>query len=187
MLMRIVQFQRFLQKCERRVNFPLPVTPYRMTIDFFLFFLKFIKILSSTILLVEICLISNTNYDFFPCSFFLFFIFDLVQTARSNEKQHQLFEVSSHEVIFISYLVCVNSFMELKSMTSSGLSSINCVPPWFDLYLFFFLAHSFFRAGKTFWRTGLLAEVLQLEIRVLDFIYPLSVWSGHTVWCSFNW
>ena len=74
------------------------------------------RFLSSTILLVEICLIGKTNYDFFPCCFFLFFIFDkpfdvalrtffddssmlfslAVQTARSNEKLHQLFEVSSN-------------------------------------------------------------------------------------------
>ena len=39
LMLRIVQFQRFLQKGKRRVNFPLPATPDMMTIHFY-FFLK---------------------------------------------------------------------------------------------------------------------------------------------------
>ena len=84
--MRIAQFQRVFFCKSVSSHFRLLRIGWQLTFSF--------RFLSSTILLVEICLISKTNYDFFPCSFFLFFIFDLVQIARSNEKQkHQLCEV----------------------------------------------------------------------------------------------
>ena len=206
-MLRIVQFQRFLQKCKRRVNFPY-FRLLRIWWQFiFIFFLKFVKILSLTILLEEICLISNINYDFFPCCFLLFFIFDkpfdvalrtvfedssafqfLVQTGRKMEISivswctSALWSESYHRMkaIFISYyLVCVNPFIELKSTTSSGLSSINSptviqflsISSW--LIPFFELVKEIFKDRIFGWNSSVRDPCTWFHL-----YDPLSVWSG---------
>lgn len=164
--------------------------------------------MSLTILLEEICLISNINYDFFPCWFLLFFIFDkpfdvalrtvfedssafqfLVQTGRKMEISivswctSALWSESYHRMkaIFISYyyLVCVNPFIELKSTTSSGLSSINSptviqflsISSW--LIPFFELVKEIFKDRIFGWNSSVRDPCTWFHL-----YDPLSVWSG---------
>ena len=210
LMLRIVQFQRFLQKCKRRVNFPY-FRLLRIWWQFLFYF--FLKICQNLVLdnFIRRNLLdySNIYYDFFPCCFLLFFIFDkpfdvalrtvfedssafqfLVQTGRKMEISivswctSALWSESYHRMkaIFISYyLVCVNPFIELKSTTSSGLSSINSptviqflsISSW--LIPFFELVKEIFKDKIFGWNSSV------RDPCILDFIYPLSVWSGHTM------
>ena len=82
--------------------------------------------------------------------------------------------------MFASTLLCNSNRWPLPVCHQSTL------PPWFDLYLFFSWLIPIFWAGKTFWRTGFLAEILQLEIRVY-LISSIRYQFDPDIWCQFYW
>jgi hypothetical protein len=98
-----------------------------------------------------------------------------VQTARST-----LWSII--EWSHFNFISCLRQLFYGTQIDDLFRFVINQLSRRDSICIYFFFLGSFlffFWAGKTFWRTGFLAEILQLEIRVLDFIYPLSVWSGH--------
>ena len=195
-------------KVQEKSKFPiLPATPDMMTIHFY-FFLKICQnLVLDNFIRRNLLDYSNIYYDFFPCCFLLFFIFDkpfdvalrtvfedssafqfLVQTGRKMEISivswctSALWSESYHRMkaIFISYyLVCVNPFIELKSTTSSGLSSINSptviqflsISSW--LIPFFELVKEIFKDRIFGWNSSVRDPCTWFHL-----YDPLSVWSG---------
>ena len=102
----------------------------------------------------------------------------------SSLKYHRIFEWRHFNFIScLRQLFYVTQIDDLFRFVTNLLSRRDSICIYFFLGSFLFF---FFWAGKTFWRTGFLADILQLEIRVY-LISSIRYQFDPDIWCQFYW